>query len=141
MEIEVAILTEPTYLVIPSVDNDPHLATRGKKRVEAVTGTTRRQKPITGAAVGDDKKKNSWRGSRCLQDFAWVARERWRARPADTGIDYEQRPHPLPPSAALKGWPTAAATHAASREKSCAVVVSESLRLPLFRLRRSIPTP
>lgn len=56
-------------------------------------------------------------------------RERRGARPADTGIDYVERPHPLPPfAAALRGWPATAATHAASREKSCAVVVPESSR-------------
>lgn len=104
----------------------------GKGWTDAVTTTTRRQKPIRGGG-----------GSRWRQEEKFVAwqpvsagfrvggeRERRGARPADTGIDYEERPHPLPPfAAALRGWPATAATHAASREKSCAVVVPESLRL------------
>lgn len=82
------------------------------------------------------------RVARCVCRISRGWREKTAKRGQQTpGIDYGARDrtlcHPPPTSG---GWPTAAAaTQAAPREKSCAVVVPESLRLPLFRLR-SIPT-
>lgn len=138
-------MNDPAYL-LRCTTTSRGWAHVGGKRVESrddVKGTTRRQKPIreaVAATVGDDKEKNSWRGSRCLQDFAWVARER-RSEASRHRYWLRARDrtlcHPPLPS---RGWPTATATHAASREKSCAVVVPESLCLPLFWLWRLIPT-
>lgn len=112
-------------------DNDPHYLARRGKRVD-------RRRHDNDATTKADKRGRRRRAVTTRRKIRGVAagvcrisrgrRER-TARPADTGIDYEERPHPLPPfAAALRGWP-ATATHAASREKSCAVVVPESLRL------------
>lgn len=111
---------------------------------DTVTTTTRRQKPIRGGG-----------GARWRQEEKFVAwqpvsagfrvggeRERRGARPADTGIDYEERPHPspLPPFAtALRGWPATAATH-----RRIAREILRSRRPWIFaslsRLQRSIPS-